>query len=60
VQAYREKRDGAAAAAALRALERTAQTSENLFPFVLDAFRAGATLGEVCGALRREWGEYRG
>jgi methylmalonyl-CoA mutase N-terminal domain/subunit len=27
---------------------------------VLDAFRAEATLGEVCGVLRQVWGEYRG
>lgn len=60
VRAYRERRDGAAAAGALSRLERAAQTSANLFPLVLDAFRAGATLGEVCGVLRRVWGEYRG
>jgi len=60
VRAYREARDEAAFRGALTALGRTAQGSENLFPRVLDAFRAGATLGEVCGVLRREWGEYRG
>jgi hypothetical protein len=26
---------------------------------VLDAFRAHATLGEIAGVLRNEWGEYR-
>ncbi len=60
VRAYREKRDEAAFTEALTVLETTAQTSENLFPIVLDAFRVGATLGEVCGVLRRVWGEYRG
>ena len=25
---------------------------------MLDAARAEATLGEICGALRAEWGEY--
>ncbi len=60
VRAYREKRDEAAFSEALTTLETTAQTSKNLFPIVLDAFRAGATLGEVCGVLRRVWGEYRG
>ena len=58
--AYREKRDGAAFEKVMTTLEGTAQTSDNLFPVVLDAFRVGATLGEVCGVLRRVWGEYRG
>jgi methylmalonyl-CoA mutase N-terminal domain/subunit len=26
---------------------------------MLDAVRAEATLGEICGALRAEWGDYR-
>ena len=60
VHAYREGRDQTATDEALAALESASQTSENLFPIVLNAFRAGATLGEVCGVLRRAWGEYRG
>ena len=58
--AYREGRDQGATDKALAALASASQTSENLFPVVLDAFRTGATLGEVCGVLRRVWGEYRG
>ena len=27
-------------------------------PFILDAVRGYATLGEVCNTLRAEWGEY--
>jgi methylmalonyl-CoA mutase N-terminal domain/subunit len=30
-----------------------------MIPVMLDAVRAEATLGEVCDALRSEWGEYR-
>ncbi|ADI13650.1 acyl-CoA mutase large subunit family protein [Truepera radiovictrix] len=60
VRRYREGRDDARLEAALRALAGAAAGDENLFPFVLDAFRAKATLGEVCGVLRRVWGEYRG
>ena len=26
---------------------------------LLEAVRAEATLGEICGVLREEWGEYR-
>ena len=60
VQSYRKTRDQAVADEALATLASASQTSENLFPLVLSAFRARATLGEVCGVLRREWGEYRG
>jgi methylmalonyl-CoA mutase N-terminal domain/subunit len=29
-----------------------------MVPPMLDAARAEATLGEICGALRDEWGAY--
>jgi methylmalonyl-CoA mutase N-terminal domain/subunit len=28
-------------------------------PFILDAVRAYATLGEICGAMREVFGEYQ-
>ena len=28
-------------------------------PAILDAVRAGATLGEICGAMREVFGAYR-
>src|SRR5919107_732975 len=43
----------------LAALVGGARGSGNLVPPMLDAVRAEATLGEVCGALRQEWGGYR-
>ena len=60
VKACRETRDQEKANAALSRVCETARGEGNMFPPVLDAFRSGATLGEVCGALRREWGEYSG
>lgn len=60
LKAYREGRDGTKTDAALNALTNAAEGTANLFPFVLDAFRAKATLGEVCSKLKRIWGEYRG
>jgi len=59
VRTFRERRDGAAASAALDVLAAAAGSDANLFPVVLDAFRARATLGEIAGVLRRAWGEYR-
>lgn len=51
-------RDDAAVRKALARLIDTARTDENLIPPMLDAVRAEATLGEICDALRREWGSY--
>ncbi len=55
----RRERDTAAAKAALTRLNEVARGEENLMPAVLDAVRAYATLGEICGELRAVWGEYR-
>jgi methylmalonyl-CoA mutase N-terminal domain/subunit len=60
VQLHRDRRDRAAAAAALADLDRAAAGDANLFLPVQRAFRAGATLGEICGRLRAAWGEYEG
>ena len=35
-----------------------ARGDENMIPSMLDAVRAEATLGEICDALRAEWGVY--
>jgi methylmalonyl-CoA mutase N-terminal domain/subunit len=55
----RTERDAAAAAAAVRRMVEVARTSDNMVPAMLDAVRAEATLGEICDALRDEWGVYR-
>ena len=34
-------------------------TDEPLMPLFIVAVKAGCTLGEICGVLRRVWGEYR-
>ncbi len=57
--AVRARRDEAAAAASLGRLGAAARGSDNLMPAILDAVRAYATLGEICGELRKAWGEYR-
>ena len=60
VQAFRSDRDQDKTDAALSSLCQAARGDDNLFPHVLTAFREKATLGEICGVLRREWGEYQG
>jgi methylmalonyl-CoA mutase, N-terminal domain len=55
----RAQRDQRAVDATLAALVAAARTEgQNLVPPMLDAARAEATLGEICGALRAEWGAY--
>ncbi|MBA2574664.1 MAG: methylmalonyl-CoA mutase [Nocardioidaceae bacterium] len=55
----RSARDDVAVQAALKQLVAQCRTTANLIPVMLDAVRAEATLGEICDALRSEWGEYR-
>jgi methylmalonyl-CoA mutase N-terminal domain/subunit len=56
--ARRAERDQRAVDRSLSALVAAARTDANLVPPMLDAARAEATLGEICGALRTEWGAY--
>jgi methylmalonyl-CoA mutase N-terminal domain/subunit len=51
-------RDEGAVRAALAALVEAARGEANLVPPMLAAARVEATLGEICGALRDEWGAY--
>jgi methylmalonyl-CoA mutase, N-terminal domain len=56
--ARRAARDHAAVDAALSGLLAAARSDANVVPAMLDAARAEATLGEICGTLREEWGSY--
>jgi methylmalonyl-CoA mutase N-terminal domain/subunit len=51
-------RDTAAVDAALRRMLEAARGTGSMLPAMLDAVRAEATLGEICGVLRDEWGGY--
>ncbi|HEX6447631.1 MAG TPA: methylmalonyl-CoA mutase family protein [Streptosporangiales bacterium] len=55
----RAARDDAAMRTALQRMVEVARGDGNVIPAMLDAARAEATLGEICDALKREWGEYR-
>jgi len=52
-------RDPVVVADSLDALRVAANGTDNMVPVMLNAVRAEATLGEICGVLREEWGEYR-
>ncbi len=55
----RAARDEAAVTAAIRHMVEVGRTDGNMIDAMLQACRVEATLGEICDALRAEWGEYR-
>jgi methylmalonyl-CoA mutase N-terminal domain/subunit len=60
VQAVRERRDSAAAEAALARLKKdAARDDRNLMEPIMAASRAYVTMGEMCDALREVWGTWR-
>jgi methylmalonyl-CoA mutase N-terminal domain/subunit len=54
----RSGRNASAVETALQELGHAAEGGRNTMPAILDAVRAYATVGEMCDALRRVWGEY--
>ncbi len=56
--ALRKRRDNGGVQTALDGLRRAAEGTENTMPYMLDAVRAYATLGEICDALRGVFGTY--
>src|SRR5690606_26739532 len=53
------RRDGARVSAALSALEEAAaKDDENLMPHLIECCHAYASVGEMVGALKRQWGEF--
>jgi methylmalonyl-CoA mutase N-terminal domain/subunit len=55
----RTSRDDAAVRATVERMVEVARAGGNMIEAMLEACRAEATLGEICDALRAEWGEYR-
>jgi methylmalonyl-CoA mutase, N-terminal domain len=55
----RSGRDQQAVDSALARMVEVARGDGNLVEPMLDAVRAEATMGEICDALRAEWGEYQ-
>jgi len=55
----RARRDDAAVTAALHQLKDVAATSDNVMPATIAAVRAYATIGEIVGVLRDEYGDWR-
>ena len=58
-RAVRDRRDPRSADRALGQLRDAAAGTENLLPRIRACVEADVTLGEIAGALRSVWGEYR-
>jgi methylmalonyl-CoA mutase, N-terminal domain len=54
----RSERNNDAVTEKLAALKSAAEGTDNLMPFILDAVRVYASIGEICGTLREVFGEY--
>jgi methylmalonyl-CoA mutase N-terminal domain/subunit len=54
----RADRDGAAVRASLQGLKVAAEGDANTVPYLMDALRVGATVGEICSTLKEAWGVY--
>ncbi len=59
LQAVRAKRNPETWQAAIRAVEDTARSGDNLMPRILAAVEANATVGEISDAMRKVYGEYK-
>jgi len=55
----KESRDNERVKRLLGELKRAAERNENVMPYVLNAVRAYATLGEIMGVLKEVYGEYQ-
>jgi len=60
VKRLREERDNQKVEQVLLELSRAAKAEENLVPFVIEAVKAYATMGEICSVFRKVFGEYKG
>jgi len=56
---WRAKRDNAAWKKALDNLREVSKTDTNVMPTVIEAVKAGATVGEICDVWRDVFGQYR-
>ena len=60
LERIRQTRDNAEVGRCLSALEKAASgDTENLLPYLVDCCHAYATVGEMTGRLKKQWGEFR-
>ncbi|MET3727894.1 methylmalonyl-CoA mutase N-terminal domain/subunit [Fictibacillus halophilus] len=60
LQALKAKRDQNRVSAQLESLRAAAKGDDNLMPIIVECVKSYCTIGEICGVLREEFGEYTG
>ena len=59
LKAFKAGRDATAVAEQLQTIENAARGTDNLMPVIIDAVKAGVTLGEIAGARRGVYGKFQ-
>src|SRR3954463_7666069 len=59
LKAFKADRDQELADQRLRELREASAGTENLLPYIKQALKDRCSIGEVCGAMREEFGEYQ-
>ena len=59
VQEVRQNRDNQKVESVLNQLEEAGQTEANLMPYIVEAVKEYATIGEICQVLRNVFGEHK-
>ncbi|MHA2175939.1 MAG: acyl-CoA mutase large subunit family protein [Candidatus Hodarchaeales archaeon] len=60
LEKVKTERDSEEVNSALEKIKKVATTDENLFPYILEAVKTYATVGEICDVLREVFGEWKG
>ena len=55
---FKARRDSEESSQALEGVRSAAGSTDNLMPPIIEAVKASATLGEISGVLREEWGTH--
>ena len=58
--AVKARRDNAAVQKSLAELKKACEGDENTMPYLINAVKTYATLGEICGVMKEVFGEYQG
>ncbi len=59
LKAFKASRNATVVAEQLQTIENAARGSDNLMPVIVDAVKAGVTLGEIAGSLRGVYGKFQ-
>jgi methylmalonyl-CoA mutase N-terminal domain/subunit len=57
--AVKAKRDENDVQRTLSEIGKAIDHDENLMPYIIEAVKCYATIGEICGVMREKWGEFR-